>query len=337
MTEKTGFDISQLFKPIKTINFRDQKLHLYALNRSDIASLKALDPSEPQAWFVSLLDLTSSFDYDVKLKRERRGLTKEFLADLSETELESVADAYVQSVFLRRISHEAKVLIRSEKESALEYLSKAVPAQIAESERLTRAQFQTLTESLSTPFKALSESHSRLLASVDSFERERAQRTLNEQVAQSSRIIASQTEYSASVRNDRAKEIVAVERTADMTAKSALALGQLIETAGVFMQRFDSRSATADNDVRRQLTIALWGIGVSAILATIALGYSIAAYSQDRDNNRSNDKWQDEVTKLLRDSKDVADKQFDTISKRRNLTESPAQKVEPSKNQVVLP
>jgi len=58
------------------------------------------------------------------------------------------------------------------------------------------------------------------------------------------------------------------------------------------MEQLDERDRKADKSTRKQITVAVWSVGISAVLALLALIVSGFAYIQDRDNSSSGDQWQ---------------------------------------------
>ena len=80
--------------------------------------------------------------------------------------------------------------------------------------------------------------------------------------------------------------------TGQMTAESAKTLKDLAEAATTLMEQFDERDRKTDKSTRKQITIAVWSVGISAVLALLSLIVSGFAYLQDRDNGVSGDQWQ---------------------------------------------
>ena len=78
-------------------------------------------------------------------------------------------------------------------------------------------------------------------------------------------------------------------------------LNDLVEAAATLMEQMEERDKKSDQSMRKQLSIAVWSVGVSAVLALLSLVVSGLAYFQDRDNNISGDKWQEELIAAVRD------------------------------------
>jgi len=91
---------------------------------------------------------------------------------------------------------------------------------------------------------------------------------------------------------ERAEEMALARLTGQMTAESAKTLKDLAEAATTLMEQFDERDRKSDKSTRKQITIAVWSVGISAVLALLALIVSGFAYVQDRDNSSSGDQWQ---------------------------------------------
>ncbi|TAF99825.1 MAG: hypothetical protein EAZ43_15015 [Betaproteobacteria bacterium] len=311
MAKKDGFDFGAFIKPVAKISVRNRDLFLYALTTSEVAEVKGIDASNHHEWFLRLLGLIGSFDYVDSVKQEAQKVSAECVANLSPDELEQIAETIVNSSFLRRVSAEVTVAARMAGENATVYLARALPLQIAEWGRLTREKFEHIGKQLNSPFNKVLQSSEVLREIASKSENER----LNELGASAMRLNQMHIEQGVRVARERAKEIDAAERTAEMSEKSALALADLIATASVFLDKFDQRSGQADQDMRTQLRYALVGIVLSAVFALSALVVSCMSYDQDKTNNRSNDAWQDKVTEQMRITNDVATKQLESLSK----------------------
>lgn len=66
----------------------------------------------------------------------------------------------------------------------------------------------------------------------------------------------------------------------------------LAEAATTLMEQMDERDRRADQSTRKQITIAVWSVGISAVLALFALIVSGFAYVQDRGSSSSEEQWQ---------------------------------------------
>ena len=91
---------------------------------------------------------------------------------------------------------------------------------------------------------------------------------------------------------ERAEEMELTRLTGQMTAESAKTLKDLAEAATTLMEQMDERDRRTDQSTRTQITIAVWSVGISAVLALFALIVSGFAYVQDRDSSSSEDQWQ---------------------------------------------
>lgn len=108
-------------------------------------------------------------------------------------------------------------------------------------------------------------------------------------------------EHAARQARERAEEIEMVRLTGKMTAESAQTLKDLAEAATVLLEQMDARDKKADKSTRKQVTIAVWSVAISAALALLALIVSGLAYYQDKDNNAAGDKWQSALIETVRD------------------------------------
>jgi hypothetical protein len=94
-----------------------------------------------------------------------------------------------------------------------------------------------------------------------------------------------------------------VRLTGKMTAESAKTLKDLAEAATVLLEQLDARDEKAEKSTRKQITIAVWSVGISAVLALFALVVSGLSYYQDKANNAGGDKWQAEMLAAFRDER----------------------------------
>jgi hypothetical protein len=316
-------DISKIALRMTTHQVQGCQLFLYSMTTGDMVKVKAFDIQDEKGWFLNLLELIGSFEKHDSPKTKREPLPREFLTRLTADERNSIAEKCISPLLLLpSLTSNSKKILRGNSEDAIAYLARLVPERISEQDQNTQTQFKTIAKQPNSPFKDLLVSSSKLRDSLRSFESDTFTDQNDRLMRRAPEMLANQTQHHDHMRKERREEIDTTSLTADMTTKSAAALSDLIAVAGVFMQRFDERSVSADRDTRKHLMIALCGIGISGILAAIALGFSIAAYFQDTENNRSNYKWQNDTTKLLRDSAELAAKQLDVTSKLTAPTQS---------------
>ena len=114
-------------------------------------------------------------------------------------------------------------------------------------------------------------------------------------------------EHHARLARERAEELEMVRLTGKMTAESAQTLKDLAEASTVLLERLDERDQQADLSTRKQIKIAVWSVGISAVIAVFALIVSGLAYFQDKTNNAAGERWQSELIAAVRDGSSQRD------------------------------
>ena len=157
---------------------------------------------------------------------------------------------------------------------------------------LSRAHQDSILGSSRGLFDQLRKSYTELGSTVKEFETisrptlepslSRAHLEINDQLA----------EHTAHMARERAEELEMVRLTGKMTAESAKTLKDLAEAATTLMEQMDNRDRRADQSTRKQITIAVWSVGITAVLALVSLIVSSLAYHQDRNRSTSGDQWQ---------------------------------------------
>ncbi len=69
----------------------------------------------------------------------------------------------------------------------------------------------------------------------------------------------------------------------------------------MLLERMDERDQKTDQSTRKQMKIAVWSVGISAVIAVFALIVSVFAYMQDKDNGKSGDKFQAELLAAVKE------------------------------------
>ncbi|SEG05982.1 hypothetical protein SAMN05216334_12343 [Nitrosomonas ureae] len=86
--------------------------------------------------------------------------------------------------------------------------------------------------------------------------------------------------------NREREEMLQLNRViGEMTQQSAMLLKDLSKVAAIFLERFDLRSEQSDIHIKKQIKIALYTLGVSALLSFATLIYTISSYNQNADDN----------------------------------------------------
>jgi hypothetical protein len=97
-------------------------------------------------------------------------------------------------------------------------------------------------------------------------------------------------------------------KSSDLLAQLAKASGTMLEQFGAFLADFRHTAERADEGTRRSFKWAAWSLGITAALTILGFVVAVMAYRQDTANNTANDRWQAEVTEILKQQAKAAEK-----------------------------
>ena len=305
-------DIKDLLrsKPATDVETSAGRIYLYPLRMRDMTDFEKLEPGDAASQIRAFLPSIGSLTVESDEAPERVPLDAGIADGLSDDEVERAADAYTKSSawqIVRDGSQERKP-VQEAGETASAFLVRLLKAEVEDyrqsAKRMhdkmfgsARGLFDQVQKSASL-FDQVRKSTSALGSTLSAYE-ELAKfakpapleiqpiRTdhfdaVNRQMAQQARERAE----------ERAEEMEMTRLTGKMTAESAKTLKDLAEAATTLMEQMDERDRRTDQSTRKQITIAVWSVGISAVLALFALIVSGFAYLQDRDNITSGDQWQ---------------------------------------------
>ncbi|SJN14060.1 hypothetical protein CZ787_13250 [Halomonas citrativorans] len=287
-SQKKGFDISSLLKPVAEVDTAIGKLFLFPLSRSDISAFSDISTIDQSKRIREFLPFIASLSPDYSWEKERSGVTHDQIQSLSDPAVEELAEAYTLSNALRSAREggkDRKPIVREANESPTAFLDRLLRSEVEEQTN----QFRKLTDQVRNSSAILG-------STLTEFER-LSDRLMPAEIPASStdhfQVINEQ--YNRQAR-ERAEELETVRLTGKMTAESAQALKDLVEAAATLMEQVDKRDRKSDQSTRTQITVAVWAVGISAGLSLLALIVSGFGYLQDRDSIISGDQWQ---TKML--------------------------------------
>lgn len=288
-------------KPIAEVETSIGRIYLYPLRLKDMTDFEKLEPAEAIDQFRNFLSSIGSLTVESDEAPERIPLDKEIAKTLSDYEVEQIAEAYVQSSEWQRVrdgSEDRKPVAREDGESASTYLICLVKGEIEKRNQSAKQMHEKILGSSRGLFDQVRKSTSALGSTLSAYEQLtkfakpsplEIQPIRTDQFDAVNRHIAEQARERA---EERAEEMALARLTGQMTAESAKTLKDLAEAATTLMEQFDERDRKTDKATRKQITIAVWSVGISAVLALLALIVSGFAYLQDRDNSSSGDHWQ---------------------------------------------
>lgn len=298
-------------KPAAEVETSVGRIYLYPLRVRDMADFGKLKSGDAISQISAFLPSIGSLTVESDEAPERVPLDAAIAADLSNDEIERIADAYVKSSAwqtIREGAQERRPAVRETGEAASAYLV-----------RLLRAEVDDY-------YQSAKRMHDKMFGSTRNFlDHVQKSTSLFDQVRKSTSILGTtlsayeeltkftkptpleghpiQTDHISRVNNflaeqareraeERAEEMEMTRLTGQMTAESAKTLKDLAEAATTLMEQMDERDRRTDQTTRKQITIAVWSVGISAVLALFALIVSGFAYFQDRNSNKSGDQWQ---------------------------------------------
>lgn len=309
-TKEIAFNPEPLFEPVRKVPTAVGTIYLYELSLSDIIAFSSLSGRNPIERIRSFLPHIASLVEAEGSKDERPPLTTEEVGQLSDVEVEKIASTYAKVLNCEpRVADDrgANKLVRESGESATAYLDRRMKQKAQEL-------FQKpgrISGKISTPASKLFD-HVRKSASVlggvlNAYEKStRIEVPTVPDIEPMPAVDFGALDRLGSERarvraQESAERLELARETRDVTAASGRMLKDLVEAAATLMEQMEERDKKSDQSMRKQLSIAVWSVGVSAVLALLSLVVSGLAYFQDRDNNISGDKWQEELIAAVRD------------------------------------
>jgi len=282
-------------KPVAEVQTSVGLIYLYPLRVRDMTEFGKLMPADAVNQVRDFLTSVASLTVESDEAPERIPLDPVILKGPSNDEIDQIAEAYVQSPewqTVREGSQERKPVVREEGEAASVYLIRLVKDEVDHQHDAAKQLHEKMLGSSRGLFDKVRKSYTELGSTVKAFEaisRPTLELSLSRGHLEINNHLA---EHSARMVRERSEELEMVRLTGKMTAESAKTLKDLAEAATTLMEQVDERDRKTDKSTRKQINIAVWSVGISAVLALFALIVSGFAYVQDRDNSSSGDQWQ---------------------------------------------
>lgn len=288
-------------KPVAEVETSIGRIYLYPLRVRDMTDFEKLEPEEAidqvRNFFTSIGSLTLESDE----KPDRIPLDPKMAKALSDDEVELLSEAYVQSSVWQKVragDEHRKPVAQEDGETASAYLIRLVRDEVEQHHLSAKQLHEKMLGSSRSLFDQVRKSTSALSSTLSAYEQLtkfaksaplEIQPIRTDHVDALNRHMVEQARERA---EQRAEEMALARLTGQMTAESAKTLKDLAEAATTLMEQFDERDRKTDKSTRKQITVAVWSVGISAVLALFALIISGFAYLQDRDNSVSGDQWQ---------------------------------------------
>jgi len=303
-THKMTLNLDTLAKPIRTVPSSIGDIFLYRLRESDCEGLVAIAGSTSTERARSFLSRVASLVQVKSFNEDRPPLSDAAIRQLSDIEVEELASQYATTLLHPpRRDAERPQPERQEAEAASSFLERLLQYEAIESSLQMQKLREKIISSNTSIFDQVRKSTSKLGTTVGEFDR--LYESQNQ--ADSFRVptlehINAITEPIRRQSRERAEELQMMRLTGKMTAESAETLRSLAEAATTLLEQMDKRDRETDRATRQQITIAVWSVVISAGLAFLALVISTFSYLQDRNNNKSEDRWQSELMNLAKES-----------------------------------
>ena len=306
--KKKGLDLSILLKHVAEVDTPIGKLYLFPLRDSDIRTFNALSDTEAAGRIRAFIPCIASLSSDYGLKHKRVCITGDQASNLSNQTVEIIAESYALSNGLRSAREgekEREPVVRAHDEPATTFLNRLLRSEVEKQAN----QFKNLKEQVlgSTHgiFDQVRKASQALGDTRHQFERLTRASAFPGGVypslePKSLEINNHMAEHSAKLARERSEDREMVRLTGQMTAQSAETLQELAGAASTMLENLDKRDVGAKRTTKIQLWIAVGSFFFSAVLALIALVFSVAAFYQDKANIFSGDEWQDKVLEELK-------------------------------------
>lgn len=288
-------------KPVAEVETSIGRIYLYPLRVRDMTDFENMEPAEAIDQVRNLLTSIGSLTLESDEAQERIPLDPEIAKALSDDELELLSEAYVQSSVWKKIqegNEDRKPVAREDGETASAYLIRLVREEVEQQHQSAKQLHEKILGSSRSIFDQVRKSTFALGSTLSAYEQltkfakpspPEIQPIRTDHFDALNRRMVKQARERA---EERAEEMALARLTGQMTAESAKTLKDLAEAATTLMEQFDERDRKTDKSARKQITIAVWSVGITAVLALLALIVSGFAYLQDRHNSSSGDQWQ---------------------------------------------
>ena len=303
LIQKKGLNLSIAMEHLAVVDTSIGRVFLFPLRVSDTIEYAKL-PDVPSIQRIRCyLPSIASLSADNSVDHKRLAITADQVGQLSDDEIEALAEAYASSSEFRETEEEtdAKTPVSREPgETATAYLDRLLRYVVDEREKRSRKIMESVVGSSQSVFDQVRKSSLALGSTLGEYARLSNRSSQPESLAPRVGVMHSLNDQFARQARERAEELEMVKLIGKMTAESAQTLKDLAEAATNLLEQLDERDKKSDKTTRTQISIAVWSVGVSAVLALFALIVSGFAYYQDKNSNGSSDQWQTEVLRELK-------------------------------------
>lgn len=298
-----------LLKPVADLNTSLGKVYLYPLRVQDMSHYESVSTSEAIDKIRALIGHIGTMVPVTDEQPERIALEPHITENLSDAEVEGLSDIYLKSSVFRtpRDEQDNKRPERTNGESSASFLDRMISDEIDyyknSSDRFRKQAFG-LTQG-AFAFNSLRESTSALGSTIERFNKLQASNKAHQTYPESALINQHLDVYNRMAQEsrdrtaERAEEMELTRLTGQMTAESAKALKELLESATIMMEQMEERDKKADKSTQTQIKIAVASVASSAILSLVAAVFAGLSYFQDQDGGVSEDRWRTMLLKSI--------------------------------------
>lgn len=287
-------------EPAAEVETSAGRVYLYPLRLCDMTDFEKIESGGAIEQIRAFLPSVGSLTAESDEAPERVPLEAEIARALTDDEIERIADVYTKSSSwqtFRESTQERTPAVREPGETASAFLVRLLKTEVEDYHQSATRMHDKILGSTQSLFDQVRKSTSVLGSTLSAYEeltKFAKPASLEIRPIHTDHLHAVNEQFARQAR-ERAEELEMVRLTGKMTAESAKTLKSLAEAATTLMEQMDERDRRADQSTRKQITIAVWSVGISAVLALFALIVSGFAYFQDRDSNTSGDQWQSKM------------------------------------------
>jgi hypothetical protein len=257
-----ALNFDSLFIPPVKYDSKIGIIYLYQLRQTDLDTWRNNHQSKPIDRIRLILPGIASFVEARSFTDPRPPLPSEETKQISNMELDDIADLYAKTYFSKQhATGNSQGSEQNQHESPVTLLDRQIRDRVQVRAHESLALFDKLRKSSNSLGNAIINYEH--LAKADNLRRIGV----------------------------RAHELEMMKITAEMTSKSAITLKDLADASVTLLEQMEQRDRKTDEFTKRQISIAVWSVGISAALALISLLFSIFISHQDILSQNDEDRW----------------------------------------------
>ncbi|HPH06821.1 MAG TPA: hypothetical protein PL131_13200 [Methylotenera sp.] len=297
---KKSLNLDELLKPIANVDLSIGQIFLFSLRVSDMMEFTKLPEHSSCDRIRAFLPCIASLSSEYSVKKERIALSTDKVEQLSDYDVEKLAEAYISSGALKKTQGDVRNAIREIEEVASSYLDRLLRITVENYASQSRKLMDKMTGSTQGIFDQVRKSSMELGETWRKFEHLTKASGMPSSITSPSQARSFDfhtqiAEQNARLARERNEDREMIKLTGQMSAQSAKTLQELADAATAMLERLDQRDQEAKRTTKIQLWIAVGSVIISAFLA-------LASFFQDRDNNLAGNVWQDNVLNQLKSS-----------------------------------